>query len=66
MENLLQYFIPVILLAALVVGWGLTQILAKKMKINNNIDQGGCCGACEKRRHCSKSEGEDLTPTSVE
>lgn len=56
MKELITYLIPVVAMAVLVGGWGLVQLLAKKMNVKNHIDHGGsCCGACDNRDSCSKA-----------
>lgn len=55
MTELLQYLIPIIAMALLAAGWGAVQLLAKKMKTKNHIDNGGgCCGACSNREACER------------
>jgi hypothetical protein len=54
MNDLIQHFIPIISLALLAAGWMYVQILAKRMKVKNHIDQtSGCCGACTEKK-CTK------------
>lgn len=55
LEEFWTYFIPLTAFTLLVAGWMGVQILAKKMKTKNHIDNSsGCCGACENRASCSK------------
>lgn len=55
MDELIQYLIPVVALAALAAAWMGMQLLARKMKVKNHIDGGGgCCGACGSKT-CDKS-----------
>ncbi|MBI4930530.1 MAG: hypothetical protein HY841_07195 [Bacteroidetes bacterium] len=57
MENYLEYILPVLALALLAAGWVVVQIIAKKMGTKNHFDYGGgCCGDCEKKDTCTKSE----------
>lgn len=56
MNEFLQYIIPVLAVTFLAAGWAAVQILAKRMKTKNHIDNGGgCCGACENRDSCRKA-----------
>jgi len=50
----MKYIIPILFVAALCAGWVIVQLLAKKMKTKNHMDnlgKGGCmtctCGASE-------------------
>jgi len=55
-EEILSYIIPLIGFTLMVAGWMGVQILAKKMKTKNHIDNtSGCCGACENKASCSKA-----------
>jgi hypothetical protein len=55
MDELIQYLIPVVALAALAAAWMGMQLLARKMKVKNHIDGGGgCCGACGSKT-CDKA-----------
>lgn len=53
MEDLMRYVIPVAALAALAAGWMGMQLIARRMKVKNHIDHGGCCGACGDRASCT-------------
>ncbi len=47
MAQFLQYSIPILVLTFVAGGWAGVQLLAKKMKTKNHIDQTtGCCGNC--------------------
>lgn len=55
-EEFWTYFIPVIAFTVLTGGWMAVQILAKRMKTKNHIDNAnGCCGACSNKGSCSKN-----------
>jgi hypothetical protein len=57
MGEYINYIIPVLALALLAAGWAGVQLIAKKIGTKNHIDNGGgCCGDCEKKDTCSKSE----------
>jgi hypothetical protein len=57
MEKFLEYFIPVLAFALLAAGWMMVQLMAKKMGTKNHIEHhASCCGACDKKDTCSKSE----------
>jgi len=50
----MKYLIPILFVAALSAGWVVVQLIAKKMKTKNHMDnlgKGGCmtctCGAAE-------------------
>jgi hypothetical protein len=54
MEEIIQYIIPIFALAALAGGWMGMQLLARKMKVKNHIDNpSGCCGACGDKASCT-------------
>ncbi len=47
MSEYAQYIIPILALTLVAGGWAGVQLLAKKMKTKNHIDQTtGCCGNC--------------------
>ena len=47
MNEYLQYLIPVLAVTFLAAGWAAVQLLARKMKTKNHIDNNaGCCGSC--------------------
>jgi hypothetical protein len=55
MEAIIQYLIPVLALTALAAGWMAVQLIARRMKVKNHIDNGGgCCGACGSKT-CEKA-----------
>lgn len=55
LDEFWTYLIPVLAFTVLTGGWMAVQILAKKMKTKNHIDNtNGCCGACENKASCSK------------
>jgi len=57
MENYFEYLLPVLTFTLLTAGWMGVQLLARKAGTKNLIDhRGGCCGACDKKDTCSKSE----------
>lgn len=44
---MLEYLIPIFALTFLAAGWAGVQLLARKMKTKNHIDNNaGCCGSC--------------------
>lgn len=46
--NIIYTLLPVFILAMLTAAWMGVQLLAKRSKIKNHIDDGGgCCGACD-------------------
>lgn len=49
MDNITEYLIPVLAFTLLCAGWIMVQMVAKKMRIKNHIDGGGCCGACDEK-----------------
>lgn len=54
--ELLNYFVPLLAFTLLSAGWMGVQILAKKMKTKNHIDNThGCCGACTNKTNCSNN-----------
>ena len=56
MGNYLPYIIPVLAFTLLTAGWAAVQLLAKKAGTKNHIDyEGGCCGACDEKDNCSKT-----------
>lgn len=55
MNEVIQNIVPVLALSILAAGWAGVQILAKRMKTKNHIDNpDGCCGACENRQTCER------------
>jgi hypothetical protein len=47
MNEIIHYLIPILALTFLAAGWAAVQLLARKMKTKNHIDNaGGCCGSC--------------------
>ncbi len=54
-QEIIKTITPIFVLALVAAGWMGVQLLAKKMKTKNHIDNGGgCCGACSDKSSCTK------------
>jgi len=53
-QEIIKTITPIFVLALVAAGWMGVQLLAKKMKTKNHIDNGGCCGACSSKTSCTK------------
>ena len=53
---MIEYILPILALTVLAAGWMGVQILAKRMKTKNHIDDASCCGACQGKSECRRKE----------
>ena len=67
MENYLTYIVPVFAMAFLAAAWMAVQLLARKMKTKNHIeDFKGCCGVCEKKKQTQLKNPDTASMKCIE